>query len=235
MRLQKYLAQAGCASRRRSEDIIREGRVRVNGTIVQEMGHIVGDSDIVELDGKALSLTQENIYLMLNKPYGIISSCKDDRGRKTVIDLAGPSHARLFPVGRLDWDTEGLIILTNDGELAHTITHPSKNVTKTYLVHVREKLSGEEMEQLSSGILIDGQQTAPAMLRRAGSITGGHAYQISIHEGRNRQVRKMFEAIGKDVIYLKRLCIGDLCLGDLRQGETRPLTAAEVDYLLSFK
>jgi len=236
MRLQKYLADAGAASRRRAEEMISQGRVKVNGTAITSMGHIVDENaDTVELDGKAVSIMDRKIYIMLNKPRGVITSCRDERGRKTVLDLIDIKDARLFPAGRLDFDTEGLLILTNDGELANILTHPKNRVAKTYLVHTREKLTVEDMKKLTSGVEIDDRATAKALLKRAGAAPQGYAYEIGIHEGRNRQIRIMFDAVGKKAVYLKRISIGKLSLGDMQAGQWRKLSPEEVRYLYSLK
>ena len=234
MRIAKFLAAAGVASRRKSEDLILEGAVKVNGKYVEpdQLGmQVEPERDVVTVRGKRVTLGQEKIYLMLNKPLGCVSTCHDDRGRMTVLDCIKGVDARIFPVGRLDFTTEGLLLLTNDGELANKLTHPSHEVSKRYFCVVDSALSPDDVDKLQKGVFIEGGKTAPAKVKITKVVEGRTELTISIHEGRNRQVRRMFEAIGKNVVFLKRISIGELNLGDLKKGEYRFLTEEEVSYL----
>lgn len=230
-RLQKFLAEAGVASRRKCEELIMQGRVSINGSVTTQMGQVVDDDlDIIELDGKPVKPSDQKIYLIMNKPANILTSCSDDRGRKTVLDMIPDLRLRVFPVGRLDYDTEGLLILTNDGDFTNTISHPSSNITKTYLAVINESLSDKDQSDLENGVFIDGRITSKANVWQYKTNDIYPSYAIEIHEGRNRQVKKMFAAVGKKVIYLKRTAVGKIVLGDLRPGEYREMTDAEVAY-----
>jgi pseudouridine synthase len=233
-RLQKYLAHAGVASRRYCEELILQGKVAVNGQVVLELGTKVNPlEDTVTVDGKPVSPDQQSIYILLYKPGGYVSTVKDPEGRKTVIDLLSGQKQRVYPVGRLDYDTEGLILLTNDGELTHALTHPSRQVDKTYLAVVQGIPSANELEQLRRGILLTDGMTAPAqvsLIKAAGPKTW---LEITIHEGRNRQVRRMCEQIGYPVLFLKRIRLGFLTLDGLTVGKYRLLLPQEVAELRS--
>lgn len=229
MRLNKYIASCGVASRRGADTIIAEGRVTINGRPVSTIGTDVHpDTDVVAVDGTLLSLHPDNIYIMLNKPAGVLSTCTDDRGRKTVVDLIKGVDQRIFPVGRLDFDTEGLLLLTNDGEFAYKCTHPKHEMDKTYEAVVHGRLDDTVVKHLESGIVLDGMKTAPARIRRISRSDTRSHIEITIHEGRNRQVKRMFEAVGCHVMQLKRIKLGKLTLDGLRTGEWRYLTDAEV-------
>lgn len=228
VRLQKYMADCGIASRRKCEDIILSGRVSVNGDVVRELGTKVCDSDEVFVDGNKITPVTKKIYIMMNKPQGVLTSVSDDRGRTTVLDLLQDEvHERVFPVGRLDFDTEGLLLLTNDGELAYGLTHPKKNIDKTYKTVLNEVPSPSDVERLKSGVYIDGRKTYPAKVEWYKDST----LFISIHEGRNRQVRKMCEALGYKVKFLQRISIGNIGLGNVPLGRWRRLNASEINYL----
>lgn len=225
------MAQAGAASRRGSEELIREGRVRVNGVVISDLGHDVDpERDSVYLGKKKLTLADKKLYLMFNKPPGCVSTCSDPEGRRTVLDYID-TEERIYPVGRLDFNSEGLLILTNDGELAFRLTHPSHEVQKRYFVIIQSDLSEEDIAAISSGVVIDGKKTAPCRVKITKSGDGRTELTISIHEGRNRQIRKMFEAIGKQVIFLKRISLGKINLGELKKGKYRELTTEEIEYL----
>ena len=229
VRLQKFLADAQVASRRKSEEIILSGRVRVNGVTVTELGTKVEDNDSVEVDGKPVRPTQKLVYIMLHKPEGYITSAKDQFGRPTVLDLV-KSEYRLYPVGRLDYDTSGLLLLTNDGDMTYRLTHPKHNVEKTYIAHIVGTPTEDELRRFESGLEIDGYTTAPAkikILKRSKLTT----VKITIHEGKNRQVRKMCAAIGHEVKALKRAATGRLSLDGLEKGQYRELTDEEIKYL----
>lgn len=231
MRLNKYIASCGVSSRRGADELIAGGRVTVNGLAVTMMGpEIDEDSDVVCVDGKRISLKADDIYIMLNKPAGYICSCSDDRGRKTVLDLVD-TDKRIFPVGRLDYDTEGLLILTSDGDFAYRCTHPKHEVSKKYLAVVEGPLNEGAAERLRGGVVVDGKMTSKAgieVLERKGVSTTLH---VTIHEGRNRQIKKMFEAVGCAVIYLKRTAIGGLELGQLPPGTWRRLNEDDFSFL----
>jgi pseudouridine synthase len=220
-RLQKILAQAGVSSRRKSEELILAGRVAVNGKIVRELGAKADDADEITVDGKKI-LREKKIYLVLHKPAGVVTTAFDPQGRPTVMDFV-PRDVRLFPVGRLDFDTSGLLILTNDGEWANKLSHPSNEVKKTYIATLRGKPSRENLQRFRRGIKIDGRLTAPAEIKILREENAHTVAEITIREGRNRQVRKMCDAINCPVIALKRVAIGDVKLGDLPVGKWREL------------
>jgi 23S rRNA pseudouridine2605 synthase len=229
MRLAKYLATAGLASRRSSEAIVRAGRVSVNGLTVTDPARDVSDADAVALDGHPISTAHERVVYALNKPAGVVSTARDPQGRPTVVTMV-PQTERLYPVGRLDIDTTGLILLTNQGDLAHRLTHPSFEVEKTYRVVVGgPALQERALRTLRDGIELEDGRTAPARVRRVSVDT----LEITIHEGRKRQVKRMCEAIGHPVKRLERVAFGPLTLGDLPRGRWRRLTDAEIEALMA--
>lgn len=235
-RLQKVLAQMGICSRRKAEELILAGRISVNGAIVQQLGTRVDPTvDRIRLDGILLGERPAPVYILLNKPAGWITSAEDERGRRTVLDLLSGVNTRCFPVGRLDYNTSGLLLLTNDGELANQLLHPSKEVEKTYLAEVPGKLGSAEIERLKRGVLLEDGPTAPAKAKILGhSERNGNPttrVEITIHEGRNRQVRRMLAALGFDTIYLKRTGFAFLRLGNLPLGQWRYLDQEEIDRL----
>ena len=222
MRLAKYLAHCGVASRRKAEDIIRSGRVTVAGSVVTDPARDVTEADRVRVDGEGVSPEPREVW-MLNKPLDVISTA-DEPGRRTaVVDLV-PSPARLYPVGRLDADSTGLILLTNDGELAQRLTHPGYGVSKTYRVELKSAIDDEAIERLETGVALEDGKTSPAEVRRIGRAE----IEITISEGRNRQVRRMMEAVGNRVVGLRRIAFGSLRLGRLGVGKYRPLDEHEV-------
>ena len=228
MRLAKHLAHAGVASRRASEEIVRAGRVTVNGEQVTDPARDVTDADDVRVDGRGLSGAEDRVVYLVHKPAGVVSTARDTHGRPTVVDLVESRGARLYPVGRLDADTTGLILLTNDGELANRLTHPSFEVPKTYRARVRNGTVAErDVRRLREGIELDDGRTAPARVRQ---VEPG-VLEITIHEGRKRQVKRMCEAIGHPVESLERVAFGPLRLDDLRPGAVRRLAPAEVERL----
>lgn len=232
VRLQKYLADCGVASRRGSEEIIRAGRVRVNGETVTEMGvKIDEDNDLVMVDNIPVRVEKKLVYIMLNKPSGFVTTVSDEKGRDTVMDLVTDIPVRLYPVGRLDYDTEGLLLLTNDGELTYRITHPKNNIPKTYVTEVTGNINMETLTRLRNGVVVDGVRTSPAKVEVIGTTQLGTKLEITIHEGRNRQVRKMFEAVGCIVKRLKRTKEAGLNLGHLPLGKWRKLSESEVNML----
>ncbi|WP_419931597.1 pseudouridine synthase [Candidatus Poriferisodalis sp.] len=221
-RLHKVMARAGVASRRVCEEMIAAGRVTVNGTAAR-IGDRARPADRIEVDGAVVTWDTETVHYLVNKPFGVLSAASDDRGRRCVIDLV-PAGLRVYPVGRLDADSEGLIIVTNDGELTHRLTHPSWGVEKEYLAHVDGVPARGALAQLRAGIELDDGPTAPAAV----SMPQPSVLRIVIHEGRNRQVRRMCDAVGHPVLRLVRTRIGPLADPALRPGEHRPLTADEV-------
>jgi len=230
-RLQKYLARCGVASRRACERIIVEGRVRVNGAVARELGTTVDpEQDRVELDGRPVRPPTTQTSVALNKPLGVVSTVSDPQGRPTVLDYVD-LPARLYPVGRLDYDSEGLIILTDDGDLAMRLTHPRHVVEKEYRALVRGEITDGVLRQLSRGVDLDGSVTAPATFQRLETLPDGAWVRVVLREGRNRQIRRMAAAVGLDVQRLVRVRIGSLRLGPLLPGTWRRLRASEVDAL----
>ncbi|MCH5210936.1 MAG: rRNA pseudouridine synthase [Oscillospiraceae bacterium] len=236
VRLQKYIAMCGVASRRKAEELITEGRVSVNGEKVTEQGVKVEiGADNVTVDGKPIKTKNKNYYIMLNKPVGYVSTAKDQFDRPTVIDLIKKdlTDVRIFPVGRLDYDTEGLLLLTNDGDFAYKVTHPKFHKEKTYIAMIKGGMTIKGMNMLRSGVYIDdGFKTSPAKAEILDAFDGHTMVKITIHEGKNRQVRKMFEAVGGTVVGLQRTQIGNVELGNLPLGRWRHLTSHEVSYLM---
>lgn len=232
VRLQKYLASCGVASRRGSEEIIRSGRVKVNGETVREMGvQIDEEADVITVDDAVVQPEKKMIYIMLNKPVGFVTTVTDDKGRDTVMELVSDIPVRIYPVGRLDYDTEGLLLMTNDGDLTYRITHPKNNVEKTYVAEVTGNVTMDTLTRLRRGVVIDGVKTSPAKVEVIGATQFGTKLEITIHEGRNRQVRKMFEAVGCIVKRLKRTREAGLILGHVPLGRWRKLTESEVNML----
>lgn len=229
MRLQKYLALCGVASRRNAEKLIAEGHVSVNGNVTTEMGVQVDEEhDRVLVDGKPVRMETEKHYLAYYKPIGEVTTVSDPEGRETVMDKFRDYPVRLYPVGRLDYDSEGLLLLTNDGEMMQHLLHPSHEVPKCYLCRVSNQVTEEELRRLRQGVMIEGRLTSPAEVRLVRYETFASVVLVTIHEGRNRQVRRMFEAIGHEVVALRRVGFGPIKLGDLPRGMWRHLTDTEV-------
>jgi 23S rRNA pseudouridine2605 synthase len=229
LRLQKYLAQCGLASRRRAEEMIRQGRVTVDGTKVMDMGSkVIPGLQEVCLDGIPIRMVEKTITLLLNKPQGYVTTMSDPQGRPIVTSLLQGITARVFPVGRLDLDTEGALILTNDGDLAETIQHPRHEVKKTYEALVRGRPALPDLHRLEQGIVIEEKKTSPASIAVVRKINQSTLVKITIHEGRKRQVKKMFAAIGNPVLHLKRIAYGQLFLRDLPLGAYRILSANDL-------
>ncbi len=227
MRLAKYLAHAGVASRRAAEELVRAGRVTVGAEVVRDPARDVDAASRVAVDGRAVADDAERVVYALHKPVGVVSTARDPQGRPTVVELV-PSSARLYPVGRLDADTSGLLLLCNDGELANLLTHPRYEVPKTYVAVVqRPPVREPALRALRQGVELDDGLTAPARVR----LLAPDALELTIHEGRKRQVRRMCEAVGHPVRELRRVRIGPLALGDLAPGDSRRLTRAEVERL----
>lgn len=232
MRLQKYLAQCGVASRRHAEEMIAQGLVQVNGQTVTEMGVQVEETDVVCVRGEQVRPETEKRYILYHKPMGEVTTVTDDRGRETVMDHFRDFLVRLYPVGRLDYDSEGLLLLTNDGDLAARLTHPSHEVDKTYLARVSMHLTPDEIHQLRAGVTLeDGFRTSPAKVRVIREETFASAVLITIHEGHNRQVRRMMEAVGHKVLLLRRVRFGPIDLKGVERGAWRDLTAEEIKAL----
>ncbi len=234
VRLQKYMAMCGAASRRGAEEIISAGRVTVNGEKITEQGVKVEiGADTVKLDGKVIKPSGKMYYIMLNKPVGYVTTVKDQFERPTVIDLVGTEiNERIFPVGRLDYETEGLLLLTNDGDFTYKVTHPKHNIEKTYIAVLKGGISIKGLAQLRKGVkLDDGFVTSPAHVEMLDAENGHTTIKITIHEGKNRQVRRMFEAVGSKVKELQRVSIGTVELGNLPLGRWRHLTSHEINYL----
>ncbi len=231
MRLQKYLAKCGVASRRKSEELIRLGEVAVNNIIIKEMGHIIEPStDIITVNGEKIDLVEEKIYIVLHKPKGYITTVSDQFDRKKVIDLID-LDVRIFPVGRLDYDTSGLLILTNDGELTYTLTHPKHKVEKTYIAVIKGIPTEKELKLFGEGLRVEDYVTSPAEIRIVEHFDNKSTVEIKISEGKNRQLRKMCHAINHPVIELKRIATGKLILGDLQEGRWRYLSQNEIKQL----
>ncbi len=233
MRINKYLASCNVASRRKCEDIILSGKVTLNGKIVKELATMVDvKKDKVTVFGKPVELDNSKVYYMLNKPAGVISASKSKYGEETVVDIIGKKEHRLFPVGRLDKDTTGLIILTNDGDFAYKLTHPKYEKEKTYEALVKGNIDSKGLERLKKGVVIDGRKTSRAKVRLLKMVGNNSLLEITIIEGRKRQVKKMCERVGHKVLKLKRTMENGLSLGDLEIGEYRKLTKNEVNKLL---
>lgn len=231
-RLQKVIAQAGIASRRKSEELIKEGRVKVNGKVVTELGTKVTPSDKVEVNEIPIE-REEPVYFMLYKPRGVISSVNDEKGRKVVTDFFSGFKQRIYPVGRLDYDTSGILLLTNDGEFANLLMHPKNEIEKVYVAKIKGIPLRENLKKLEKGIRLEDGKTAPARVKMLSSDNKKQTsiIEITIHEGRNRQVRRMFEAIGHEVIKLKRERYAFLTLSGLAAGDARELTPHEIKQL----
>ena len=231
MRINKYLAEYGVASRRHADEMVAAGRIKING-VLATLGSNVEEEDVVLVDDCPLERSEKKEeYYIMNKPKGVVCTVSDDRGRKTVMDLLPAEAGRVFPVGRLDYATEGLLILTNDGELAYRLTHPTSEIPKTYMARIEGTMQEKDLNRIRSGIELDGVMTKKC---KAHIVETNKAYtkvHVTITEGKNRQVRRMFEAIGRNVEFLKRVSIGRLKMTGLDRGEVRCLTAEEIAYL----
>lgn len=228
IRLQKYMADCGIASRRKCEEIILQGKVKVNGVKITELGTKVTEEDEVSVNGEVIKKVFKKVYISMNKPVGYITSVSDEFDRPTVMNLVEDEiHTRVYPVGRLDFDTEGLLIMTNDGDLTFKLTHPKHTIYKTYVATLNDVPHPKDIERLKKGVVIDGKKTQQPKV----NWLKDNVVEISISEGRNRQVRKMFEAIGYEVVTLQRVAIGNLTLGNIPLGRWRHLSNAEINYL----
>jgi 23S rRNA pseudouridine2605 synthase len=231
IRLNKFISNSGHTSRRKADELIFEGKVKVNNIIVLEPGKQIDPTqDKVEIEDKIINLTEQNIYIMLNKPTKYVSTVKDQFDRPSVVDLININE-RVYPVGRLDYDSHGLLLMTNDGELTYKLTHPRHDVSKTYIAKIIGDINEETLEKIRKGIYIDNYRTRPCKANIISKTPKYTEVRVSIMEGRNRQIRKMFEKFGFRVIDLQRIAIGDISIGELSAGQWRYLTDKEVDYL----
>ncbi len=231
MRINKFLAECGVASRRNCDKLISDGLVTVNGKICTLGQEINEFEDSVSVDGRKINRVKKYSYYIMNKPKGYVCTVKDDKGRKTVMDLLPPGVDRLFPVGRLDYDSEGLLILTNDGDFCNRLIHPSSEIPKTYLVKIEGSLEDAQIAKLCKGVIIDGVKTKKCNIKIVDQTKAFTKYHVTVTEGRNREIRKMFLTEGKEVKFLKRIKIGDLTMGSLDRGAVRKLTQDEIEYL----
>lgn len=234
MRINKYIASCGVASRRKAEELILNKKVKVNGRLIEELSFQVDEyKDTVEVDGVKISLDEETVYILLNKPEGYITTVKDQFDRPSVLDLVSDIKERVYPIGRLDYETSGLLLLTNDGDLTYKLTHPKHEVDKTYVARVKGKLTKEEIERFKTGLKIEDYTTAPAKLKviKYDEQRDSSLLEIKIHEGKNRQVRKMCKAINHPVLRLRRSAMGKIKIGDCEIGKYRYLTEDEIKYL----
>lgn len=232
MRLQKYMAECGVASRRKSEELISQNKVKVNGHTASLGDKINSHKDLITVCGKKISKSHEKHYIMLYKPRGFVTTVNDEKGRKTVMELVSDVKGRIYPVGRLDKDSEGLLLFTNDGDFANAMTHPKKHVPKTYRVTVRPAVSDEQLLAFEEGMVLDGKKTMPIETRVITKEEGRVVLELVLHEGRNRQIRKMCQELGLEVARLKRSAFGNVKLGMLQQGKWRELDEVEVKKLL---
>lgn len=232
-RLQKFMASCGIASRRKCEELILSGKVKVNGVIVKELGvKVNGNIDKIEYDGKVIKPEEKKVYIILNKPEGYITSVKDEKNRKTVLDIVKVKE-RIYPIGRLDYDSSGLLLLTNDGDIYNKIIHPRVEITKKYIAVVKGEFKKQELEKFKNGVDIGGYITAKAEIKVLKYEDDKTTVEIGIHEGKNRQIRKMCAALNHNVLALKRISIGKIKLGNLKRGEYRDLTKEELNYINS--
>ncbi len=231
MRINKYLASCNLGSRRKVEELIKDGKIKINGKVTKDLAFDVLENDNVEYEGKQLMLDNNLIYVMLHKPKGYITTTSDDKGRKTVLDLLPQNLKHLKPIGRLDYDSEGLLLLTNDGSLAFNLTHPSHEVGKVYIVKIEGEIKESQLAVLRAGVVVEGKRLAKCKVKQLECKNRVTKLEITIFEGKNRQIRKMFEAVGFKVIFLKRIQIGQLKLTGLNRGEYRLLNQAEINYL----
>ncbi len=230
-RLQKYIANSGVTSRRKAEELILSGHVKVNGITITELGTKVEPAkDVVMVDNKIITEAQQFVYLKLYKPEGYVTTVKDQFNRKTVIDLINIKE-RIYPIGRLDYNTSGLLLLTNDGDLANKLLHPKYKIYKTYVAEVTGQISLDSIEKLKKGVIIDGYKTAPAKIKLLNHNQNSSIVQISIYEGKNRQVRKMLDSVGHTVKKLERVSFGEITLDNLKTGQWKFLSKEEIKYL----
>lgn len=235
MRINKYLADCGVASRRKCDELILQGKVKVNGKVTRELGVNIKPTDVVMFENRVVRPSATRVYYKLHKPKGYVTTASDEKGRKTVVELMRKVQDRVYPIGRLDYDTEGLLLLTNDGEITNILTHPKNLVKKTYIATVEGEVTPQDIKTISSGVDIGGYTTKPCsavILEKDEKFT---KVEVVITEGKNHQVKKMFEAVGKTVAFLKRTSIGEIRLGGLARGEYKALTPKEINYLKSLR
>ncbi len=235
MRINKYIASSGVTSRRKAEDLIKAGKVKVNGKITTELSTDIKSTDHVTVEGRTIHNIESFVYYKLHKPKGYVCTVSDEKDRKTVMELMRGVHTRVFPVGRLDYDTEGLLLLTNDGDLSNVLTKPSSEVEKVYYATIEGSITNDEIKKLTSGVEIDGYKTKPCSIVVLKKDENQTKLAITITEGKNRQIRKMLESVDKTIKFLKRVQIGEIHLGGLSRGEYAPLNAKEKKYILSLK
>ncbi len=228
MRLQKYIANAGITSRRKAEELIIDGKVKVNGAVVTKLGTTVSGKDIVEINGAVVKKTHDHVYILLNKPEGYVTTLKDHFDRKIVTDLLGGIKERVFPIGRLDYNTSGLLIMTNDGEFANQIMHPSSEIEKEYVVKINKRISDKGMAALINGVTVEDYVAKPKKVDVLTENPRNSYISLTLTEGKNREIRKMFEVLGYRVQKLKRVRIGNIEMGFLKKGDYRYLSAEEV-------
>ena len=235
MRINKYLADCGVASRRKCDELILQGKVKVNNKVTRELGLNIKPTDVVLFENRVVRPSVKRVYYKLHKPKGYVTTASDEKGRKTVVELMRKVQERVYPIGRLDYDTEGLLILTNDGDITNILTHPKNAVKKTYIASIEGEITPEDIKTISKGVDIGGYVTQPCsaiILDKKDNFT---RVEITIAEGKNHQVKKMFEAVGKNVAFLKRISIGQIKLGGLARGEYKALTTKEIAYLKSLQ
>lgn len=230
-RLQKFMAECGVASRRKSEELISQNKVKVNGRVAKIGDKVDPRKDLITVSGKRVARVREKVYIMIYKPRGYVTTVSDEKGRKIVMDLLQDVKLRIYPVGRLDKDSEGLLLLTNDGDFANAMTHPQRHVSKTYRVTVRPSVSDEQLLAFQEGMLLDGKMTMPIETRVITREEGRVVLELVLHEGKNRQIRKMCEALNLEVARLKRTAIGPVKMGMLQQGKWRELSEDEIKKL----
>ncbi len=236
MRINKYIASCGICSRRAAEELITSGKVKVNNKLVTALATDIDEfNDTVTIEGRKISLINRQIYIMFHKPKGCVCTLKDEKGRKTVMDyLKDFEDKRIFPIGRLDYDTEGLLILTNDGDMANKLTQPTSEIPKTYIAKIAGELEQNDLGILRKGAVVDGVKLKSSKIKLLGYEDGISRYEVTIFEGKNRQIHKMFESVGKEVLFLKRVQIADVKLGGLGRGAYRYLTPQEINSLSKF-
>ena len=235
MRINKYLADSGIASRRKAEEFILAGKVKVNGKVVKDLATDIKDTDVVYFDNRPIRTVAKYVYYKLNKPKGYVTTVSDDKGRKTVMELLRGVHTRVYPVGRLDYDSEGLIIMTNDGDFTNLLTKPNSKIDKTYIVQIEGEITTDEIKMLTKGVDIGGYTTEPCSIELVSTTEKLSRLKVIIHEGKNRQIRKMFETINKNVVFLRRTTIGEIHLGGLSRGEYTEFNPKELKYVNKIK
>ena len=235
MRINKYLADCGVASRRKCDELISQGKVKLNGKVTRELGVDIKPTDVVMFENRVVRPTARRVYFKLHKPKGYVTTASDEKGRKTVVELMRKVQERVYPIGRLDYDTEGLLILTNDGDITNILTHPKNTVKKTYIASIEGEISADDVKNISKGIDIGGYVTQPCSVTIKDKDEKFTRVEVVISEGKNHQVKKMFEAVGKTVAFLKRVSIGEIKLGGLARGEYKALTTKEIAYLKSLQ